>query len=200
MIPKLIHYCWLSDDEKPEIVKQCMETLDMLKEQGFEFMLWDRTKFDVNSSPYTASCWKKKLYAFICDYVRVKALYEYGGIYLDCDVEMIKPFDDFILNNEYFLAKGYASGINATTMACEKNHEIFKIVKEYYENNILPYPFDTRTNCLMEQRMELALKDYKGLVLHDSDYFNPKYNISEHSYCNHMDIASWCEPLYRNLN
>lgn len=197
MIPKLIHYCWLSDEEKPEVVKNCMKTWDVLKEQGFEFMLWDRSKFDVNSTLYTKTCWDNKLYAFICDYIRIKALYEYGGIYMDCDVELIKPFDDFILNNEYFLAKGVAGGINATTMACEKNHEIFKIVKEHYDKFILPQPFLRRTALVMENRMEKILNGYKGLVLHDSDYLNTNYDITDKTYCVHLDMADWSPKLRR---
>jgi mannosyltransferase OCH1-like enzyme len=200
MIPKLIHYCWLSDEEKPTVIKQCMKTWDILKENGFEFMLWDRTKFDVESTPYTKTCWDRKLYAFICDYIRIKALYEYGGIYLDSDVEIYKPFDDFVLDNDYFLTKGFADGINATTMASVKNHEIFKIIKEYYDENILPHPFNKTKTLVMENRMERILQDYNGLILHDSDYFNPQRNVSEKSYCNHLDMASWCEPLYHNKN
>lgn len=191
MIPKLIHYCWLSDDEKPDIVKDCMKSWDMLKDHGFKFMLWDRSTFDVNSTVYTKSCWDNKLYAFICDYIRVKALCEYGGIYMDCDVEVIKPFDDFILNNEYFLTKGICGGINATTMACEKNHKIFRIVKAYYDKFILPYHCIRKTTVLMEQRMEQILNGYDGLMLHDADYLNVKHKITDRTYCIHYDMADW---------
>lgn len=196
MIPKLIHYCWLSNDEKPEIVKECLKSWEILKEQGFEFMLWDRNKFDVESSIYTKSCWDKKLYAFICDYVRLKALYEYGGIYMDCDVELLKPFDDFILDKEYFFTKNYCDGITAYVMCCEKGNEYIGFAKKYYEKNILPFPIKRSNTAIMEQRLKFILNKYKNnLVLQDFEYFPPFFELTDKSYASHLDMDSWSEQL-----
>lgn len=197
MIPKIIHYCWLSDDEKPDIIKKCMKSWDILKEHGFSFMLWDKSRFDVNSTVYTMSCWRNRLYAFICDYVRLKALYEYGGIYMDCDVEVIKPFDDFILNNEYFITNGKFDGINATTMACEKNNGLFKTAKKYYEKYILPFPITRRNTMIMEKRLEFIFRNNKDIILSDNVYFNPKHEITDKTYCIHYDCAEWSQDLMK---
>ena len=37
-----------------------------------------------------------KKYAFAADYIRLYALYNYGGIYLDMDVEVLKPYGDLL--------------------------------------------------------------------------------------------------------
>lgn len=36
----------------------------------------------------------KKKWAFVSDYARLKIVYEQGGIYMDVDVELIKPLDE----------------------------------------------------------------------------------------------------------
>ena len=43
-----------------------------------------------------------KKYAFACDYIRLYAVYHYGGIYMDMDVEVVKSFND-ILHKDYLL-------------------------------------------------------------------------------------------------
>ena len=194
MIPKIIHYCWLSDDEKPDIVKECLESWDILKEQGFEFMLWDRNMFDVESSVYTKSCWDNKLYAFICDYVRLKALYEYGGIYMDCDVLLLKPFDDFILNNDYFFTDNYGRGITASVMCADKGNDFIGFSKKHYEENILPYPVTKRKMTIMEEKLRYIYHCYhKKLVLNDAEYFAAFFKVTDKSYTSHQDIGSWSE-------
>ena len=99
-IPKTIHYCWFGRGEKPEIVKKCIDTWkDKLSD--YEIIEWNEDNFDINQNDYVKEAYKAKKFAFVSDYVRVYALYNYGGIYLDTDVEVFKSFDD-VLDNESF--------------------------------------------------------------------------------------------------
>ena len=62
----------------------------------YEYKLWDEDVFDVNSVLYTKEAYTSKKYAFVTDYVRLYALYTEGGIYMDTDVEVLKPYDDLL--------------------------------------------------------------------------------------------------------
>lgn len=82
MIPKIIHYCWLSGDEVPENLKKCMDSWKKII-PDYEFVKWDFTKFDKSSSAWVSEAFDNRKYAFACDYIRLYAVYNYGGIYLD---------------------------------------------------------------------------------------------------------------------
>ena len=101
MIPKLIHLCWLSGDPYPDKIQFCINSWKKYL-PDYEIMLWDTNRFDVNSLPFTKQAFEAKKYAFVADYIRLYAVYNYGGIYFDSDVEVIKPFDEF-LNLPYFI-------------------------------------------------------------------------------------------------
>lgn len=103
MIPKIIHYCWLSGDPFPEKIQHCINSWRKVL-PDYEFVLWDTKRFPLELSPWVKEAFKAKKYAFAADYIRVYAIYHYGGIYLDCDVEVIKRFDD-LLHLPYFVGE-----------------------------------------------------------------------------------------------
>ena len=100
MIPQKIHYCWLSGEEMPSWIIKCMETWKEIM-PDYELVLWDKNKFDVNTLAFIEESCKAKRWAFAADYIRLYALYNEGGIYLDTDVIVKKRFDDF-LNHDFF--------------------------------------------------------------------------------------------------
>ena len=104
MIPKIIHYCWISDDPKPELVKHCMATWKKHL-PDYEFILWDarRISEEINNT-FVDEAISVRKWAFAADYVRCFAVYKYGGIYLDTDVEVLQSFDDF-LNDKMFIGQ-----------------------------------------------------------------------------------------------
>lgn len=95
MIPKIIHYCWLSGDMYPDKIKKCINSWKKIM-PDYEIMIWDLSRFDINSIVWTKQAYEKKKYAFASDYIRFYALYNYGGIYLDSDVEILRSFNDFL--------------------------------------------------------------------------------------------------------
>jgi len=105
MIPKKIHYCWLSGEEIPEMLKKCMATWKEIL-PDYELVLWDKKKFDVNSVTFVKEAVSVKKWAFACDYIRLHAIYTEGGIYMDTDIIVKKSFDNF-LNNSFFSAMEY---------------------------------------------------------------------------------------------
>ena len=98
MIPKIIHYCWLSNDPIPQKLKECMETWKE-KLPDYEFILWNFDRFDKNSSIWVQQAFDNKKYAFAADYIRLFAIYNYGGIYMDMDIEVLKDFESLLNQN-----------------------------------------------------------------------------------------------------
>lgn len=95
MIPKIIHYCWFGKGNFSELTLRCIESWKKYL-PDYEIRLWDEERFDVESVRYTREAYGAHKYAFVADYVRLYALYQYGGIYFDTDVEVVKNFDLFL--------------------------------------------------------------------------------------------------------
>lgn len=106
MIPKIIHYCWLSDDPLPQKIQDCMASWKKVM-PDYEWRLWNTKSFDIeNSVPYVKEAYEKRKWAFAADYIRLYALYTEGGIYLDSDVLALKRFDEF-LGHSFFSCMEY---------------------------------------------------------------------------------------------
>ncbi len=133
-IPKIIHYCWLSDDPVPEDMKRYTEGWRQIL-PDYEFVKWDLTKFEKDSSVWVSEAFDRKKYAFASDYIRVYAIYHYGGIYLDMDVEVLKPFDE-LLDSPYMFAyeRPDKNWIEAGCFGAEKHDPFLKACLDYYEN------------------------------------------------------------------
>lgn len=95
MIPKIIHWCWLSEDPLPEKIKCCIDSWEKYL-PDYRIKCWTTKEFDINSVNYVKSAFEQKKWAFCADYIRAYALYTEGGIYLDSDVQVLKSFDDFL--------------------------------------------------------------------------------------------------------
>lgn len=94
-IPKTIHYCWFGRGEKPKLAKKCIKSWKKFL-PDYEIIEWNEDNFDINSNLYVKQAYESKKYAFVSDYVRLYALYNYGGIYMDTDVEVLQSLDKFL--------------------------------------------------------------------------------------------------------
>lgn len=200
MIPKIIHYCWLSNDPMPPIVSKCIESWKKL--DGYELMLWDKNKFDINKYPFIKDAYEKKLYAFASDYIRLYAIYNYGGIYLDTDVECVKPIEESLLNKKYLLSKkdGQQKWVDAVVIGCEKEDETIGKLKKYYEENIICKPFDVNSIEIMDvilgKILENEVIDY---VPNDFLVAHQKHikNITENTYFYHYCLGGWIKNIIK---
>ena len=94
MIPKIIHYCWFGRGEMPKLVRQCIESWYRHMPDWY-YRLWNEDNFDIVSAPvYVQEAYQAKRYAFVSDYVRLWELEQYGGLYLDTDVDLLY-FEDY---------------------------------------------------------------------------------------------------------
>ncbi len=100
LIPKIIHYCWFGDKPIPEKLKKLM---DSWKEYcpDYQIIRWSEKNYDLKKHAYTKEAYEHGKWAFIPDVARLEILYENGGIYLDTDVEIVKPLDDLLYCKGY---------------------------------------------------------------------------------------------------
>lgn len=132
MIPKIIHYCWFGPKEMPEQEKMHLESWKKFC-PDYRIIRWSEDTFDINSNTYVKEAYENKKYAFVTDYVRLYAMYNYGGIYMDTDVEMCRNMD-LLLNYPAF--SGYESGnkIPTGTMGAEKGNPWIGLLLKDYDN------------------------------------------------------------------
>ena len=117
MIPKIIHYCWLSGEPYPVLVEKCINSWKKNLPE-YDFVLWDANRVDTISNLWLKQAYENKKYAFAADYIRFYALYYYGGIYLDADVEVLKTFND-LLDQKQFLGEEAGGDIEAAVIGAE---------------------------------------------------------------------------------
>lgn len=133
-IPKIIHYVWMGKGTKPKEIVKCMKSWKEL--EGFEFIEWNEENFDINSNPFVKRAYEEKKWAFVSDYVRAWAIYNYGGIYFDTDILLVNKnkFSE-LLKNDAFV--GYENNYMPFTavFGAKKHHPFLKKMLEHYENN-----------------------------------------------------------------
>ncbi len=105
MIPKIIHYCWFGQAPLPPLAEECIASWKKHM-PSWQIMRWDESNFDIAAAPlYVRQAYEARKFAFVSDYVRLWALEQYGGLYMDVDFEVFRPFDD--LMDKYPAFAGY---------------------------------------------------------------------------------------------
>ena len=187
-IPKVIHYCWFGGKDKPEIVKKCIDSWSKHL-SDYEIMEWNEENFNLNINSYIQEAYDAKKFAFVSDYVRVYALYHKGGIYLDTDVEVFKPFDD-LLHHDSFWGFEQENYIATSTIGAAKKNELIKMFLDSYEKkNFIKVDgsLDELTNVAIVTKIieNLGLiKNGEYQELQDMGVFYPQTYFSPYDYIN----------------
>lgn len=100
-IPHIIHYCWFGRNPKSELVLNCIESWKKYL-PGYEIREWNEDNYDVTQVNFVKEAYENQKWAFVSDYVRFDVLYQFGGIYFDTDVELLKPIPEEILAKRAF--------------------------------------------------------------------------------------------------
>lgn len=131
MIPKIIHYCWFGNNEKPEIVKDCIKSWEYFL-PDYKIIEWNENNTEFLNC-FVKKAFKLKKWAFVSDFVRLEKLCEYGGVYLDTDMLLLKNISD-LLEVRMFLGAENDSTINAGIIGACKNHDFLQTLLRHYEN------------------------------------------------------------------
>lgn len=211
MIPKIIHYCWLSGDPYPEDIKKCIQSWKEIL-PDYEFWLWDTNRFNIESTPWTKQAFEMKKYAFAADYIRLYALYNYGGIYLDSDILVYKSFND-LLHLPYFIGEDYTHSFEPAVIGTEPKNTWIKDCLDSYNNqnfildnnqlNMIPLPVKFK-NILQNKYEFISINKVDENIYNLSTnlipvfnwrFFNSRDQIgvirTNNSYCSHCYLGSW---------
>lgn len=163
LIPKRIHYCWFGKGKKPQIVKKCIRSWEK-KCPDYEIIEWNESNFDINCNKWCQLAYEEKKWAFVSDYVRLKVLWEYGGIYMDTDVELLKPLDDFLVYKCFLGFQHETFVSNGLIIGAEKNHVFVKENMEIYENLVFRNEKDSYKLKVCQEYTTEILQN-KGLIV-----------------------------------
>lgn len=218
MIPKIIHYCWLSDDPFPPKIQRCIDSWKKVL-PDYELRLWDFNRFPREKAAWVREAFDSKKYAFAADYIRSYALYTEGGIYLDSDVEVLKSFDGF-LNLPYVLGQESTSGhIEAAVMAATKGSPLFKTILEHFEGRHFINEDGSMEICPMPLVLDKVIRknfrrvdigsisdfdfDPSHISVFPNDYFSPihlktmKLEKTKNTVAIHHFTGTWTTPYHR---
>lgn len=211
MIPKVIHYCWFGGKPLPKDAEKYILSWKRYL-PDYEIKRWDETNFDVNSIPYTREAYAAGKYAFVSDYARFWILYNYGGLYFDTDVEVIKPLDDIVQAGPFL-------GVEQQTDECitvapglcigaESRNELFNVlISQYADSHFLNHDGSLCLKNIVEITTEVlqgyGLKNIDeiqtccGFNIYPKDYFCPidystrELKITDNTRTIHHYAESW---------
>ena len=202
MIPKTIHYCWFGRGEKPKLVCKCIDSWKKYC-PDYEIIEWNEDNFDTACNEYVKSAYEQKKYAFLTDYARLKIIYENGGIYFDTDVEVIRSFDDLLLDKAFI---GFEDREHVNTGmgfgAEQKNIAVLKMLQEYdhviMSGDFVGCPI-LNTSGLLKCGLILNGQTQRldEISIYGKEYFNPyddptgRLNITQKTYSIHWYAKSW---------
>lgn len=209
MIPRVIHYCWFGGSEIPELARRCIASWHEYM-PNYKYKLWNEDNFDINQISYTKEAYEAQKFAFVSDYVRLWALEQEGGIYMDVDFEVYKPFDD-LLNYKAFA--GFEGSKHSPLMMgviASEAHGVWVAEQReaYLKRHFLTADgsMDLTTNVqFITDRMRKQgfvqngqEQDYKDLHVFPVEYFCPRqttgeYIKTENTYCDHLGLRSWAD-------
>lgn len=214
-IPKIIHYCWFGRNEKPAIIKKCIKSWKKYC-PDYQIIEWNEDNFDVNSVPFCQQAYEAKQWAFVSDYVRLKVLLDYGGIYMDTDVELIRSIDAMLplgcfigFQHEQFVSNGLIVGAEPHNAFIQENASVYENLS--FSNQEDSYKLtvcqEYTTNIL--QKYGLIVPDtgkiqiVNGVHVFPSDYFCPydhrtfQMNKTKNTYAIHHFASSWWDEKRR---
>lgn len=202
----IIHYCWFGPENKTALVLHCINSWKKYCPEA-TLMEWNETNFDINCCRYVKDAYEQKKWAFVSDFCRYYALFHFGGIYLDTDVEIIRNLQDLPENFIGFEsgAKNVASGL---IRGAGVHDEICKLMLDSYENDSFVLSngsLNKKTVCVRETeilvqaglQLEDRIQNINGTIVYPVEYFCPynfktkELNITKKTYSIHHYSSSW---------
>lgn len=225
MIPKIIHYVWLGRGEQSDTIKRCIESWKKYL-PDYKVMLWNEDTYDISQSPaFVRTAYNAHKWAFASDYIRLWALYTYGGIYLDTDTEVRKPLDRFhthrlFIGTQVFSVdvnkreKKYVTNLSMGVIGSEPQHPFIKdCMSALEQSNIVKSDGSIDTTVTNYTMSDILQKDYgfvvednmqelkDGIIVYPSSIFADRLapNNSTDAFTFHWGEMSWFQPKPRGL-
>lgn len=206
-IPKIIHYCWFGKKEKPIEVKKNIENWKD-KMPDYKIIEWNEKNFNINYNNYTKQAYKNKKFAFVSDVARLYALYNFGGIYFDTDIEVIKSLDEY-LDDQMIISFESKDLLMTAFIAVTKKNKYIKEFLDIYNNkefinkdktlNLTPNTFYftelmKSKGCIYDNKKQILLDNisiYPLEIFGAFDADESSFIITEETVLIHRCKASW---------
>ncbi|MCR5329925.1 MAG: hypothetical protein K6E62_01900 [Lachnospiraceae bacterium] len=207
-IPKTIHGFWFSGDEKPDLYKKCVDSW-YKNLPDYEIIEWNKNNYDWHKHPFLERAIELEAWAFASDYARLDVLHQYGGLYLDMDVEVFQPFDP-LLGNSAILSFSNHILIDLAVMGAEKNNGLVGKMLRVYDGISVPEDRKGFSKWFQPTLMRKTLAEAgikmngrgqllkEGTAVFPKDFFMPldfvlfqQYDKTENTYCVHYDNFGW---------
>lgn len=207
MIPKVIHYCWFSGKPIPENLKKCIESWRK-RCPDYEIIRWDETNYDVGRYAYTRQAYEAQKWGFIPDIARLEILYEYGGFYLDTDVELLKSLDSLRCQKGFCGREEWGHVNFGGGSGCVKHFDTVGELLDFRKNVPFLLPdgyYNTEASGYFETK-PLLMKGFSpgnvtetidDFTVYASDFFHPfnyitgRENITENTISIHYFSGGW---------
>ncbi len=179
MIPKIIHYCWFGGKPLPKSAIKCINSWKKFF-PDYEIREWNESNFDVNMIPYTKEAYAAKKYAFVSDFARFWVLHEYGGLYFDTDVEVIRSMNDIIMAGAFMGAETPQNVAPGLGLATPPHHPFYKRYIIYYSDKHFtpsqPSMCSVVTDWCRKQGWKTngTIQTINGITIYPTDYFCPQ--------------------------
>ncbi len=208
-IPKIIHYCWFGEKDMPDFLKECMESWAILC-PDYEIRRWDESNYDVSKYLYTRQAAEMQRFGFVTDVARLEILYQYGGVYLDTDVKLLKSLDGLLYNKGFVGVEQWGNINSGGGIGAVPQHPMIKEMLDYR----VQFPFvmedgslNTETNGLYEtvpfirhgMRIDNTLQIvndmtvYPSSVFHPYDYMSCEEKIERDTISVHFFYGGWMD-------
>lgn len=205
MIPKRIFYAWYGSATLPFEAKRNIKKWRELN-PNYEIIELNETNTDVSDNSFVRDAYLEGRWGFVPDFPRLAAIYEYGGFYMDVDVELLKPLDQ--LTNEKSVWGMENSGkVNAGTLfGAEKgNPDILNLMEIYRGLSFSTEEMQTivSTDIISKYLATKGLRQINKTQLLDSgakiysvEYFAPLHfwgggKVTKNSIAVHYYDGSW---------
>ncbi len=205
-IPKKIHYCWFGGNPLTELGQKCVESWKKFF-PDYEIIEWNESNYDVNKIPYIKEAYEAKKYAFVSDFARFDILNQYGGLYFDTDVEVIKDMTEIISKGPYLGIEDYGAVNAGLGVACSIGLPIVEEIIEDYKKDHF-FKDDIRMNKNVVTRVSAIFKNHgltndnkiqygADFTIYPIDYFAPKdvktrvLKLTDNTYSIHHYDGSW---------
>lgn len=207
VIPKKIHYCWFSGRSMPEFLQDCVKTWKKLC-PDYEVICWSEDNYDVKRIPYAKEAYEQQRYGFVTDAARLDLLNQYGGIYMDTDVTMLRNLDELLYQPAFVGVEKWGNINTGGCVGAVPGHPMIKEMLEYrsrFHFLLEDGSLNTETNGIYEtipllkygMRIDNSMQIVNGMtvypssVFHPYDYMSEEESIEEWTFCKHHFYGGW---------
>jgi mannosyltransferase OCH1-like enzyme len=194
MIPKKLHYCWFGNNPKSKIFYECLASWKQFC-PDFEIFEWNEKNSKKYINKFYINALRKKKYAFAADYIRARVLFEFGGIYVDTDMLLVKPIDN-LLEYNFFIGEEVKDRVAFGMFGCVKNHRFLKKMIDFYQTNefnVFSPPVITHTFSPIINKETIQYKE----IIYEPEYFYPlPYQNKLDDYSKHLITNSVAVHLW----